>query len=372
MRVAVPFLSTRLIPTQLTLTRLLPALAKRSRRRLVIPLALTALLAGAAAQASPAPVSQSPVSQPAVSQPPVSLSEEALAAVLRNGSLEEFAQACGISVALGETQRLQQLQQRLLSLRPAPQPLAVVLANADVLLQCRAPAGALQVLERYGPASGAERRQWLLLQWQAAQAGLHHHLAAQALRRLAEGDPGQLETLTLPVGQRADGQLISRPALDLLAGHLESLGLQRQAAEVLLASRQPGEATARRLAQAAALLGPELPAAEHDQLLERALEQAAAAGSWGLVGELLDRQLAAAPDPTTAASRRRAMERRLRLSGRIDDAYGAWQLLRLQEAGGAPADGASARRRAQLEQQLRSPRSAGGHAAGAASPSPEP
>ena len=337
-------------------------------------LALMALLAsgpGAAAAPLPAPW---PEPTPTAPAPVPSLSEEAFAALLRSGSFEEFAQACLTSLELGETQRLQQLQQRLLSLRPAPQPLAVVLANADVLLQCRAPAGALQVLERYGPASGPERRQWLLLQWQAAQAGLQHQLAAQALRRLAEGDPGRLETLALPVRQQADGQLISRPALDLLAGHLESLGLHRQAAAVLLSSRQPGEATARRLAQAAALLGPELTAAERDQLLERALEQAAAAGSWGLVSELLDRQLAAAPDPATAASRQRAMERRLKLSGRIDDAYGAWQLLRQQaEADGTGGqDTATAGRRAQLERQLRSPRSPGGHAAADASPLPEP
>ncbi|MEI6201407.1 MAG: LysR family transcriptional regulator, partial [Enhydrobacter sp.] len=39
--------------------------------------------------------------------------------------------------------RLRMIRERLLSLHPAPQPLAVVLANADVLLSCRQPEAAL-------------------------------------------------------------------------------------------------------------------------------------------------------------------------------------------------------------------------------------
>lgn len=280
--------------------------------------------------------------------------EQALAPVLRSGSLDALALVCEQLVAEGDARLLQMVQARLLTLKPAPQPLAVVLANADVLLRCQAPQAALRVLERYGPAPGVERRQWLLLRWQAAHAGLDHRVAAAALQELAEGQLARLELLLLPVRRNGDGSVNTRVALDLLAGALESMGQPRAAAEVLLASRTPGEATARRWAQAVALL-PGLPLAEQAQLLELALDQAAAAGSWGLVTDLLDRQLALPSTPETAAVRARAAERRVRLSGRIDDTYGAWQV------SPTPA----------LERQLRSPRAPGGHAAPSPS-TPEP
>jgi hypothetical protein len=100
----------------------------------------------------------------------------------------------------------------------------------------------------------------------------------------------------------------------------------------------------------------QLPAEEREALLESALEQAAAAGAWGLVAELLDAQ-AALPS-------QRAVERRLRLSPRIDDAYGEWRLRRQD-----PADAA---RSAELERQLRSPRDPGGHSAEPAAPQAPP
>jgi hypothetical protein len=246
----------------------------------------------------------------------------------------------------GDVRLLQKVQVRLLTIKPAPQPLPVVLANADVLLRCQAPQAALKVLERYGPAPGAERNQWLLLRWQAANAGLDHRVAAEALRDLAGAQLASLETLLLPVRSNSDGTVNNRPALDLLAGYLESMGQPRAAAEVLLASRNPGEATARRIAQAVALMR-QLPLSEQVRLLEVALDQAAAAGSWGLVTDLLDRQLALPDTPETAAARSRAAERRVRLSRRIDDAYGEWKVRRTPE----------------LERQLRSPRAPGGHAA---------
>ena len=235
------------------------------------------------------------------------------------------------------------LQQRLLGLHPAPQPLAVVFANAEVLLRCEAPDGALQVLARISPAAGAERIQWLVMQWRAAQAGLNHQVAANALRRLAAGNLAQLEALELPVSRRQDGTAVTRSALDLLAGHLESLGQRQRAAEVLLSGTQPGAVNAARLAQAVALFDG-LPAVEQDRLLELALEQAATAGAWGLVGQILDQQLALGEGTPERAQR--AAERRLRLSRGIDDAYAEWLLGRTPE----------------LERQLRSPRSPGGHA----------
>ncbi len=277
--------------------------------------------------------------------------DPALTKLLASGDLRGLDGACAMAVNQGDGPRLRLLQRRLLSLHPAPQPLAVVLANADVLLRCEAPDGALQVLARISPAPGAERIQWLVMQWRAAQAGLHHQLAANALIRLAAGNLDQLDRLELPVNQRQDGSTVTRSALDLLAGHLESLGQRRRAAEVLLRGTQLGAVQAARLAQAVALLDGLAPA-EQDRLLELALEQAASAGAWGLVGQILDLQLALATGSPERAER--VVARRLRLTGGIDDAYGEW-LLRRQDPAAQP-------RQAELEQQLRSPRSPGGHA----------
>ena len=287
--------------------------------------------------------------------------DPALIALLRDGDLNALDAACVSAVRRGDGPLLRQLQQRLLTIHPAPQPLAVVLANAHSLLSCQAPDGALQVLARVGPAPGAERTQWLVLQWRAAQAGLHHQLAADALERLAAGNLGQLALLELPVGQRQDGSPINRPALDLLADHLESLGQRQRAAEVLISSSEPGAATAARLAKAVALFG-DLPALEQDRLLELALEQAASSGSWGLVAEILDQQLALAG--STPEQVARATQRRLRLSARIDDAYGKWLLQR--------RDPAALSRQGDLERQLRTPRAPGGHSAAPQSPDPQP
>lgn len=286
-----------------------------------------------------------------------SQSEQALAALLRSGGVEQLAPLCAPLVATGDTRSLQRVQARLLALTPAPQPLPVVLAQAEVLLRCQAPQAALRMLERYGPAAGAERRQWLLLRWRAANAGCDHRLAAAALEDLAGGDPASLAALELPVASAADGKLHTRAALDLLAEHLQALGEPRAAAEVLLASPTPGAASARRIARAVALL-PQLPLGDQVRLLEQALDLAAAAGAWGLVSELLDQQLALPPASATAAARARAAARRLRLSRRLDDAYGEWNLLRRA--------GRDQRRTADLERQLRSPR----RASGPSSPTP--
>ena len=262
------------------------------------------------------------------------------------GTLDQLAQACQVAVAQGNASSVTLLQQRLLAVKPAPQPLAVVLANADGLLTCQAPDLALQVLA---------------MQWRAASAGLHHQLAADALQQLAAGQPGALDARLLPVQEKEDGTVVSRSALDLLAGHLESLGLNREAAEVLLAGRPGGAPLAERYGRAVALLEA-LPIAQRQRLLELALDQAAAAGSWGLVAELLDQQLALDAGPGVAATK--AMQRRLRLSGRIDDAYGEWLARHRDQLAQDPA---SQQRRSALERQLRSPRAAGGHAA-----SPQP
>ena len=155
-----------------------------------------------------------------------------------------------------------------------------------------------------------------------------------------------------PPGPQGAAAPDTRSALDLLADHFESLGQRRRAAETLLASSSPGAETAARWGRAAAL-SDTLPLRQRDQILETALEQAAAAGAWGLVAALLDQQLAAG---VSDAASRQALERRLRLGQRLDDAYGEWLQRRLLV--GPEHDS----RNLELEQLLRSPREAGGHA----------
>jgi len=302
--------------------------------------------AAVAAPATAGPAGAGPAStEAAPAQSPFApISDEAFATLLKGEDPEALGQACLQAIQEDRMERLRQLQERLQGLHPAPQPLAVVLGDAEVLLACKAPEAAMTVLDRYGPSPGPRRDQWLLLQWRAATDALDHRRAALALERLTAGRPERLEALALTLQRREDGSVVSRPALDVLASHLEARGLPVAAAEVLLASRLPGVAGAHRLQQAARLL-QNLPAEEREALLEAALEQAAAVGAWGLVTDLLDQQ-AALPSA-------RAVERRLRLSPRLDDAYGEWLLRRTEPT--------SLERTRQLERQLRSPRSSGGH-----------
>jgi hypothetical protein len=260
-----------------------------------------------------------------------------------------LAGACAAALAASDQLALRQLQQTLLQRPARPESLVPLLARAELLLSCRAPDGALQVLDRLSPAPGPDRRAWLLMRWQAAAAALDHRLAADSLVRLAEGNPAGLQALQLPV---VLGSPVRRPALDLLADHLESLGWRQQAAEVLLSGQGRDAASAARLGRAVAL-AENLPQDQRQRLLERALEQAAEVGAWGLVADLLDQQWAGLSEAELAATDM-AVQRRLRLSGRIDDAYGEWRLRR-RLAEPQPT-------LAELERQLRSPRSPGGHA----------
>jgi hypothetical protein len=95
-----------------------------------------------------------------------------------------------------------------------------------------------------------------------------------------------------------------------------------------------------------------LPLQQRDALIERALDQAAAAQAWGLALALLDDQRRLVEQSGLRADRARA--RLLVLSQRVDDAYSEWRLRRQDPQQGA--------RTAQLQQQLRSPRAPGGHA----------
>lgn len=303
--------------------------------------------AGAAGAPAPAPL---PL--PEGPAPLQAMAEPAFRQLLKTGDLADLERACREAARFDLGVRLRALRDRLLVVRPAPQPLPVVLANANALLSCKAPETSLIVLDRYGPGPGAEREQWLIQQWRAASAALDHRRAADALTRLAGGSLASLELVALPMLLREDGTLATRPALDVLADHLRVLGENEQAATVLLAGRMPGQAAAERVGRAADLLAG-LPLAERDRLLEAALDQAAAAGAWGLASELLEQQRllqqGGGGDPG------RAEARRLRLSQRIDDAYAEWRLRQ--------GDPAQVPRTRQLERQLRSPRQSGGHAA---------
>ena len=316
-----------------------------------------------AAPSLPAPVAPSGIVSPLplAAPGPVPLEETTFLRLLGSADLDRLALLCRQLVDAGDGERLRRLRQRLLTIHPAPQPLPVVLANADVLLTCRMPEAALTVLDRSGPARGAEQVQWLTLQWRAANAALDHRRAAVALERLAAERPALLESTALPLQPRQDGTWVSRSALEVLASHLESAGLAQAAASLLLLSSGQDSASVERLAQAVRLLA-DLPPSAREPLFERVLEQAAAVGSWGLVGELLTLQASLPASPEAAA---RTAERRERLSRRLDDAYGAWRALEGQ------ADPGAGERRRQLEVRLRSPLAPGGHAATLVPPSAE-
>ena len=290
-----------------------------------------------AAPPAPAPAPVAPALLAPAPEAVLPIEAAAFAALLRTGTLAELDVACAQVMALEDRPRLRQLQQRLLEVAPWPQSLDEVLANADVLIRCRAPQAALSVLDRYGPAAGPGRVQWLLMQWRAANSALDHRRAALALERLSANQPASLAAQTLPLQRRSDGTVVTRPALDVLAGHLESRGFQQSAAALLLTATTPGRPRAERMQQAVALL-KDLPPEQREELLETALNEAAAAGAWGLVTELLEAQ-AALPGS-------RGRERLLRLSPRLDDAYGEWRLRRWN-----PADP----RVQELERQLRAP-----------------
>jgi hypothetical protein len=151
----------------------------------------------------------------------------------------------------------------------------------------------------------------------------------------ATGRP--LAQLDVPVADSGNGRWQSQPALDLLAGHLEALGQREQAAQLLFASPGTGVVGAQRLAQAVAW-SPALPLEERQRWLEQALDQAAAAGAWGLAVSLLEQELQLL-EGQPAALRPPVEQRRLRLGRRLDD-----------NAATSP-------------QRVRSPRDPGGHAA---------
>ena len=249
---------------------------------------------------------------------------------LLEANLVQLEQAC-VDPLIGATSiRKQQIRDQLLLLHQAPQPFEQLMAAARALLTCGSPDSAAVVLNRISPGAGDQRRQWLSLRWQAAAAALDHRQASLALRRLVNGDLVALASLELMNGRRG---------LDQLAEHEAAIGRLNEAAAVLLMAPNPA-----RLGQVAEWLATEDPE-QADQLLEQALDQAAADQAWGLAVDLLQLQLrlqlAAGGDGA------RPRERLERLSARLDDRYTLWQL----------------QGRAEPDPLLRSPREPGGHAA---------
>ena len=261
---------------------------------------------------------------------PQPMAEERFQQWLLESDLQQLELGCGDPLISASGGRRQQIRDRLLVLHPAPQSFDRVMANASALLTCGSPDSAARVLNRISPAPGEERRLWLRLRWQAAASALDHREAALALRRLVNGDLIALADLDL-----GDGRL----GLDQLALHEAALGRQDEAVGLLLLAPNP-----QRLAQAAEWLANR-DAEAADQLLEQALDQAAAAQAWGLAVELLELQLklqlAAGGDGA------RPRQRLQRLAAQLDDRYSLWRL-----EGGVD-----------LDRELRSPRQPGGHAA---------
>ena len=265
---------------------------------------------------------------------PQVMSEERFQTVLVEMDVSAAEQACLDPLIADTDRRRQDLRDRLLALHPVIDSLDLVLENAEALMSCGAPEAAAVVLNRYSPRAGDERRRWLLLRWRAAAAALDHRQAALALRRLVVGNLAALNAPLLP------GQV---NGLDQLALHEAAQGRNAVAVEVQLMADLSGVQGARRMARAAQWLDAD-QFEQADQLLETALDQAAAAEAWGLAMELLRQQLqlqlAAGGD---GARPRQRMER---LATVLDDRYALQQL----QPDNDP------------DPLLRSPRDPGGHA----------
>jgi len=287
--------------------------------------------------------------------------QEVFETVLLEGGLPDLALACQQSASFGLNERLQLLRDRLMLVAPAPQTFDVVMANARALMSCKAPASAQVVLSRFGPGPGPRRREWLLLSWQAASAALNQEGIVLALLRLAEGDLARLDAEQLVVGLDEQGLPTTRSALDLLAEAQIASGQLDQAVITLLSGRTPGVIAARRLGLAAELLDV-IEFERSASLLEAALDQAAAEQAWNQAEDLLRLQLRL--ELANGGSGERPRERLRRLATRVDDRFTLLDLI--QDLPGVPLE-----QRQQLQQELRSPRAPGGHAALGESPSPE-
>ena len=317
-----------------------------------LPLSLLlAAVPGTAASGTSMPLESSAVPMP----------QDAFETVLMEGDIPQLHLACEQSASVGANERLQLLRDRLMLIAPAPQSFDVVMANARALMSCKAPDSAQVVLSRYGPGSESRRRDWLLLSWQAASAALDQERIVLALMRLAQGDLARLDAEQLVVGVDGEGLPSTRSALDLLAEAQIASGQSEQAVITLLAGRTPGVIAARRLGRAAELL--DLMEFERSTaLIEAALDQAATEQAWNHAEDLLRLQLR--QEIARGGSGERPRERLRRLASRVDDRF---TLLELDQ----DLQGVSLETQQQLQQELRSPRAPGGHAALGESPTSE-
>ena len=246
---------------------------------------------------------------------------------LLEANLVQLEQAC-VDPLIGATSiRKQQIRDQLLLLHPAPQPFEQLMAAARALLTCGSPDSAAVVLNRIGPVPVISAP---VVEPAPGGGGGPDRQASLALRRLVNGDLVALGSLELVNGRRG---------LDQLAEHEAAIGRMNEAAAVLLMAPNPA-----RLGQVAEWLATE-DAEQADQLLEQALDQAAADQAWGLAVDLLQLQLRL--QLATGGDGARPRERLERLSARLDDRYTLWQL----------------QGRAEPDPLLRSPREPGGHAA---------
>ena len=275
---------------------------------------------------------------PAVDQRPApARSDEAFAALLESKNRAELVVGCRESKAEGLNDRLRQLRRRLLELHEDTSSLAVVFADTEALLRCKAPDAALQVLERISPDREAERARWLELQWQAASAGLDLRRASLALKRLSGDSPAALNAIELPVAEPSGpaAQPTLRSALDLQAAQQEAMGDLTGAAALLQEPASTGVAIARRRQQAAQLLAAQGDFVAAEQLVASGIDLAAAASAWALSSALLEdqrRYQLALDDRQGAAA---TNDRRIRLSRRIGDGMGERSALLAKLADGS-------------------------------------
>jgi hypothetical protein len=275
---------------------------------------------------------------PAVDQRPApARSDEAFAALLESKNRSELVVGCRESKAEGLNDRLRQLRRRLLELHEDTSSLAVVFADTEALLRCKAPDAALQVLERISPDREAERARWLELQWQAASAGLDLRRASLALKRLSGDSPAALNAIELPVAEPSGpaAQPTLRSALDLQAAQQEAMGDLTGAAALLQEPASTGVAIARRRQQAAQLLAAQGDFVAAEQLVASGIDLAAAASAWALSSALLEdqrRYQLALDDRQGAAA---TNDRRIRLSRRIGDGMGERSALLAKLADGS-------------------------------------
>ena len=267
------------------------------------------------------------------------MGEERFQSVLAEMDVAAAGQACLDPRMATSDGRRQALRDRLLALHPVIDSLELVLENAEALMSCGAPEAAAVVLDRYIPRVGDERRQWLLLRWRAAAAALDHHQAALALRRLVDGNLLALDAPLFPDQPFPD----QGNGLDQLALHEAALGRKAVAVEVQLLGDMAGVQGAQRLSRAAQWLDAD-QFDQADQLLETALDQAAAAEAWGLAMDLLHQQLQL--QLAAGGDGERPRQRMQRLATVLDDRYSLQQL----------------QPEAEPDPLLRSPRDPGGHA----------